>query len=92
MEVKLKKGKSLHGAKINIIWTAGERQLCSGLCNGSVKSTGKLYQQREVYRKNETVRVECELDRETEAHHISEQGWKESARQQSVKNISSGYQ
>ena len=36
--------------------------------------------------------MECKLDRETEAHHISESGWKESARQQSVKNISSGYQ
>ena len=32
--------------------------------------------------------MECKLDRETEAHHISESGWKESARQQSVKNIS----
>ena len=67
-------------------------RLCSGLCNGSVKSTGKLYQQRKVYRKNEAVRMECKLDRETEAHHISESGGKESARQQSVKNISSGYQ
>ena len=64
----------------------------SGLCNGSVKSTGKLYQQRNVYRKNETVWMECKLDRETEAHYFSEAGWKESARQQSVKNISSGYQ
>lgn len=36
--------------------------------------------------------MERKLDRETEAHHISESGWKESARQQSVKNISSGYQ
>ena len=34
----------------------------------------------------------CELDRETEAHHFSKPGWEESARQQSVKNISSGYQ
>ena len=51
----------------------------SGLCNGSVKGTGKLYQQRKVYRKNEAVRVERKLDRETEAHHIPESGWKESA-------------
>ena len=36
--------------------------------------------------------MECKLDRKTEAYHISESGWKESARQQSVKNISSGYQ
>ena len=41
--------------------------------------TGKLYQQRKVYRKNEAVRVERKLDRETEAHHIPESGWKESA-------------
>ncbi|MDU2619352.1 MAG: relaxase/mobilization nuclease domain-containing protein [Ruminococcus sp.] len=67
-------------------------QFCSGLCNGGIKGTGKLYQQRKVYRKNETVWMECKLDRETEAHYFSESGWKESARQQSVKNISSGYQ
>ena len=32
-----------------------------------------------VYRKNEAVWVERKLDRETEAHHLSESGWKESA-------------
>ena len=53
--------------------------LCSGLCNGSIKGTGKLYQQRKVYRKNETVWMECKLDRKAETHHISESGWKESA-------------
>lgn len=51
----------------------------SGLCNGGIKGTGKLYQQRKVYRKNETVWMERKLDRETEAHHFSEPGWKESA-------------
>ena len=53
---------------------------------------GKLYQQRKVYRKNETVWMERKLDRETKAHYFSEPGWKEGARQQSVKNIPSGYQ
>ena len=72
--------------------TAGKGQLCSGLCNGGVKSTGKLYQQRNVYRKNETVWMECKLDRETEAHYFSEPGWEEGARQQFVKNIPSGHQ
>ena len=65
---------------------------CSGLCNGSVKDTGKLYQQRKVYRKNETVWMERKLDRETEAHHFSKPGWEEGARQQSVENIPSEYQ
>ena len=50
------KGKHFDGSQIEkgevIAWSkdkyksvpsAGERQLCSGLCNGSVKSTGKLY-------------------------------------------------
>ena len=72
--------------------SAGKGQFCSGLCNGSIKGNGKLYQQRKVYRKNETVWMECKLVRETEAHHFSEPGWEEGARQQSVKNISSGYQ
>ena len=44
-----------------------------------MKGNGKLYQQRKVYRKNETVWMERKLDRETEAHHFSEPGWKESA-------------
>ena len=35
--------------------------------------------------------MECKLDRETEAHYFSEPGWEEGERQQSVKNISSGY-
>lgn len=46
---------------------------------GGVKSTGKLYQQRKVYRKNETVWMECELDGKEKAHHVPESGWKESA-------------
>ena len=45
-----------------------------------LKGTGKLYQQRKVYRKNETVWMERKLDRETEAHYFSEPGWEESAR------------
>mgnify|MGYP000919378677 FL=1 len=36
--------------------------------------------------------MERKLDRETEAHHFSEPGWEESARQQFVKNIPSGHQ
>jgi len=38
-----------------------------------------LYQQRKVYRKNETVWMEHKLDRETKAHYFSEPGWKEGA-------------
>ena len=78
--------------QIKPVPTAGKGQLCSGLCNGSIKGNGKLYQQRKVYRKNETVWMERKLDRETEAHHFSEPGREEGARQQFVKNISSGYQ
>ena len=36
-----------------------------------------MYQQRKVYRKNETVWMECKLDRKAETHHISESGWEE---------------
>ena len=36
--------------------------------------------------------MECKLDRETETHHLSEPGWEESARQQSVKNFPFGHQ
>ena len=57
-----------------------------------LKALENCISKEKVYRKNETVWMECELDRETKAHHFSESGWKESARQQSVKNISSGYQ
>jgi len=38
-----------------------------------------LYQQRKVYRKNETVRMEGELDGKAKAYHIPESGWEESA-------------
>ena len=86
------KGKHFDGSQVEkgevIAWSKDKYNLfrqqvkdsfVADCADSSVKSTGKLYQQRKVYRKNETVRMECKLDRKTEAHHISESEWEESA-------------
>ena len=79
----VEKGKHFDGSQIEkgevIAWSKDKGQFCSGLCNGGIKGTGKLYQQRKVYRKNETVRMEGELDGKAKAYHIPESGWEESA-------------
>ena len=66
----INKRTNSHGAMRNCIEyvlrqdkTTGKGKFCSGLCNGGIKGTGKLYQQRKVYRKNETVWMERKLDR-----------------------------
>ena len=87
------KGKHFDGSQIEkgevIAWSKDKYNLfCQQVKDSFVadcamavlKALEKLYQQRKVYRKNEAVRMERKLDRETEAHHISEPGWEESAR------------
>ena len=55
----------------------------------------KLFQNRNdeaVHGKDETVRMECELDSKTKAYHIPESGGKKGEGQQSLQNISSEHQ
>ena len=84
----------MHGAKINI--TCSDQQVKDSLvadCAMAVlKALENCISKEKFIGKNETVWMECKLDRETEAHYFSEPGWEEGERQQSVKNISSGYQ
>ena len=57
-----------------------------------LKALGNCISKEMFIEKNETVWMECKLDREKEAHYFSEPGWEEGARQQFVKNIPSGHQ
>ena len=78
---QIEKGKSLHGDKdkYNLFRQQVKDSFVADCAMAVLKALVKLYQQRKVYRKNETAWMECELDRKEEAHHVSESGWKESA-------------
>ena len=89
------KGKHFDGSQIEkgevIVWSKDKYNLFRQQVKDSfvadcamavLKALENCISKEKFIEKNETVWMECKLDRETQAHYLSEPGWEEGARQQ----------